>query len=123
MPSTETQTKRSWLSPFTAIAFVAVAITGLLMLFHVRVPGMTLLHELGGLLFVIVSVLHLRLNWRPLVACCRQRKGRVALCVGGATMVLFVFLGFAHDAGHRRHGRPFASPDCPGNASSMSRAR
>jgi hypothetical protein len=99
-----TTSSRIWLSPLAGLSFSVIGVTGSLMFLHVRFPGMTLLHEFGGLLFVIVAVLHLRLNWRPLLSCCRQRKGRIAICVGTAIMALFLLLGVGHEAGHRGHG-------------------
>ena len=100
---------RAWLSPLTGLAFLVIGVTGILMFFHVRLPGMTLLHELGGVLFVIVAALHLRLNWRPLLAHCRQRRGRIALGAGATLMALFLALGLGHEEEHRRHGGDAAS--------------
>ena len=97
---------RTWLSPLTGIAFFVVGITGIPMLFHVRLPGTTFLHELGGLLFVVVAVLHVKVNWRPLLACCRQRRGRIAIWTGAALTALLLVLGLGHDAGHEGRGGP-----------------
>jgi len=96
--------KRTWLSPLTALSFFVIGVTGILMFLHVRIPGMTLLHELGGVLFVIVAVLHLALNFKPLLSCCRQRNGRVALGVGAILMTVFLVLGLGHEEHHRREG-------------------
>jgi hypothetical protein len=95
---------RIWLSPLTGVTFLAIGTTGILMFFHVRLPGTTLLHELGGLLFVVVAVLHLRLNWRPLLSYCRQRRGRIALWAGAAITAVLLVLGLAHDSEHGGHG-------------------
>jgi hypothetical protein len=104
MQSTAASSPRAWLSPLTGLSFLVIGVTGILMFFHVRFPGMTLLHEFGGILFVIVAALHLRLNWRSLLAFCRQRKGRIALCVGTGVMAFFLVLGLGHEEGHRQHG-------------------
>jgi hypothetical protein len=97
--------QRAWLSPLTGISFVGVGLTGVLMFLHLRLPGMTMLHELGGLLFVIVGVWHLTLNWRALLAYCGQGQGRVALLVGTVLMVLFLALGIGHDSEHEQRGQ------------------
>jgi hypothetical protein len=97
---------RTWLSPLTGIAFLAIGLTGVLMFFHVRLPGMTFLHEIGGLLFVVVTVLHLRLNWRPLLSYFRQRRGRIALWTGTVLTAVLLILGLGHDSAHDRHGGP-----------------
>jgi hypothetical protein len=99
---------RTWLSPLTGVAFLAIGITGILMFFHVRLPGMTFLHEIGGLLFVVVAVIHLKLNWRPLLACCRHRRGRIALWTGTAIAAVLLVLGLGHDAAHGSHRGPRA---------------
>ncbi len=99
-------TSRTWLGPLTGLSFMAVGGTGVLMFCHVRLPGMTMLHELGGLLFVVVGVWHLMLNWRPFCRYCGQRKGITALVVGALLMTLFVGLGLGHDKEHGRHGPP-----------------
>ncbi len=101
-----TPSTRTWLSPLTGVAFLAIGSTGVLMFFHVRLPGTTFLHELGGLLFVVVAGLHLKLNWRPLLSYCRQRRGRIALWAGTTLTVLLLALGLGHDAGHGGHGGP-----------------
>ena len=79
--------ERSWVSPITALAFVVVAGTGLLMLLHVRLPGIKGLHEWMGVAFAVAGLLHVVLNWRPLLACLRRRSAAVAL---GAALVLCV---------------------------------
>lgn len=101
---------RAWLSPLTGLAFVVIGGTGILMFFHVRLPGITFLHELGGVLFVVATVLHLRLNWRPLLAYCRQRRGRISLVAGATAVALLLALGLGHEESHRRHGWGPASP-------------
>jgi hypothetical protein len=96
--------QRAWLSPLTGVSFVVVGLTGVLMFLHLRLPGMTMLHELGGLLFVIVGVWHLKLNWLAFLAYCGQGRGRVALVAGTVVMVLILALGIGHDGEHDQHG-------------------
>jgi hypothetical protein len=74
------------------------------MFFHLRLPGTTLLHEIGGLLFVIAAVIHLKLNWRPLLSYCRQRCGRIALWTSIALTAVLLVLGMQHDSAHKQHG-------------------
>ena len=65
---------------------------------------MTMLHEIGGILFVIVGAFHLKVNWKPLLSYCKQRTGRIALCVGTAVVVLVLVLGFGHEEYHHHRG-------------------
>ncbi len=99
-----TISSRPWLSPLTGLSFLVIGVTGILMFLHVRLPGTTVLHELGGILFVVVGGWHLKLNWRRLLAYCRQSRGRRALFLGAAIMALFLVLGLGHEADHRPHG-------------------
>jgi hypothetical protein len=91
-------------SPLTGLSFFVIGVTGILMFFHIRFPGMTKLHELGGLLFVIVAVMHLILNFRQFLQYFRQRTGRVALGIGMILMILFLAIGLAHEENHRPEG-------------------
>jgi hypothetical protein len=104
MQSTATTSSRAWLSPLSGLSFLVIGVTGILMFFHVRFPGMTMLHEFGGILFVIVAALHLKVNWRPLMFYCKQKKGRIALCAGTVIMAFFLILGLGHEEAHRQHG-------------------
>ncbi len=101
-------TTRSWLSPVTAVSFVVIAVTGVLLFVHLRLPGMTFLHEIAGLLFVVAGVVHLVLNWRSLLGYFRHRSARIALGVSLVATGLTLVAGFAHDEheGQRRHGPP-----------------
>jgi hypothetical protein len=108
MQSTDKTSQRSWLSPLTGLTFLAIGVTGILMFFHVRLPGTTQLHELGGLLFVVVGVWHLKLNWRAIVRYCSGRAGKLALVVG--TLVLATFLGLGIGHGQQRPSRGVCTP-------------
>jgi hypothetical protein len=98
--------ERSWVSPITALTFVVVAATGLLMLLHARLPGIKGLHEWMGVAFAVAGLLHLVLNWRPLLVCLRRRSAAVAL---GVVLVLCVAALLVPDGrdgpgGDRRRG-------------------
>jgi hypothetical protein len=102
----EDLTSRTLVSPLTGLSFLVIGVTGTLMLFHVRLPGMVILHELGGALFVVMAILHVKTNWRPLIACCGKRTGRIALGIGAAILGLFLLLGLGHEEHHRQRGEP-----------------
>jgi len=101
-----TRSARTWISPLTGLSFVTIGVTGTLMLFHVQLPGMVMLHELGGALFVVIAVLHLRANWRQLLFCCRQKAGRIALGIGATLLAFLLLLGLGHEQHHRQRGEP-----------------
>ena len=103
MPSRGSSSRRVWLSPLTALTFAVIGLTGVLMFFDLRLPGTTQLHELAGLLFVVLGGFHLQMNWRAFMSYCARRPARVALCVGGALMAGLLILGVAHEDHHRKH--------------------
>lgn len=100
------RSSRAWISSLTGLTFLVIGVTGTLMLFHVQLPGMVMLHELGGALFVVVAVLHLKANWRQLLFCCRQKSGRIALGIGVAILAFLLLLGLDHEQHHRQRGEP-----------------
>ena len=57
---------RSFITPLITIIFLVVALTGLLMFFHVFDGYTEVVHEILGLFFVVFSVLHVILNWKAL---------------------------------------------------------
>jgi hypothetical protein len=107
MPSSNS---RVWLSPLTAIMFVAIGLTGVLMFFHVRSGAINVLHELAGLLFVIVGVLHLIVNWKTFCCYLKRRTAWITLGVGLAICVALLALGAGHEG---RHGHAGAPPQAP----------
>jgi len=57
---------RNYITPFITLVFLVVAISGLLMLFHLFDGYTEVVHELLGAGFVIVAVFHILVNWKPL---------------------------------------------------------
>ena len=96
--------KRTWISPFVAVSFIVLAITGILMLLHVKGGGIASLHEWIGVFFVITGVLHLILNWSALLSCFRSKQSAVAVIAVLVISSLFLFGGIFGDEG--RHGFP-----------------
>lgn len=58
--------RKSWLSPLTGMTFLLVGGTGVLMLFelHHSLPGMKMMHEWLGVLFVLAGLLHFCMHLR-----------------------------------------------------------
>ena len=55
---------RKWATPITIGSFVIVAVTGVLMFFHLEIGLVKLAHEWLSWLFVVGSVAHIAVNWR-----------------------------------------------------------
>lgn len=103
---------RVWLSPLTTITFLAIGITGVLMFFHVRSGAINVLHEMAGLLFVVVGVTHVVVNWKALLGYLRQRTAQITLAVGLVLCVALLVLGAGHEERRERpEGAPIAHVD------------
>lgn len=94
--------QKKWLSPLVGVFFVAVGLSGTLMLFHVRVSGMRALHEWIGLAFVIVTSVHVLLNWQAVICYCKTRAGLISIVIGILLCALFLLGG----SGQGEHHRP-----------------
>ena len=70
---------RAWISPATSISFLVVAITGVMLAFHMKSRGVKLIHEWIGYTFILAGVVHLLLNWKAFKSYFRQRSAIVAL--------------------------------------------
>lgn len=56
---------RTWAGPLTIGSFAVVAVTGILMFFHLNSGLMKLAHEWLGWLLVVAVIAHVTINWRP----------------------------------------------------------
>ncbi len=97
---------RSWVSPVTAISFIVLAVTGMFMFFHVRIPGFHVLHEMMGILFCIVGIYHVILNWRVLLNYVRTRAGIAAVAITTILGILLFMGGADHEREEGMRGGP-----------------
>lgn len=97
--------QRQWVTPLTIGAFVLMAVTGVLMFFHLDRGLNKLAHEWLGWIMVVGVVLHSVVNWGALVRHFRQTTGRVLIGV------FVLVLGLSFFAGAGQGGEPpFAAP-------------
>jgi hypothetical protein len=99
---------RHWLSPLTMVFFIAIVFTGTLMWLHFKVPGVTLLHEIAGLLFTTVGIVHLVLNWRVLCAYFRRQTAWITVLAGILLCAVLAVVSLA--GGGEREGAHRSSP-------------
>lgn len=79
---------RSWATPLVIAAFGLMAVTGMLMFFHVQ-PGLSkAVHEWAGWVFLVGAGAHLALNWRAFTLYLRRPAARAILAAGGAALGL-----------------------------------
>lgn len=95
---------KTWVSPLLAVFFGFLAISGLLMLFHLKIPGVHRLHELFGILFVIAAIFHLTLNWNVLTAYFRNNKAALSI---GVAIVLAILALFISSGAPRHDGNQY----------------
>ena len=93
------------MSPVTAIAFTAVAITGVMMLCGVH-RYVKPLHEWMGLAMAIAGCIHLVLNWRALLSYFDRRSAQVAAGLTVLLCLLLLIAGSHGGPGDGHHGPP-----------------
>lgn len=74
---------------FTATMFIVMAITGILMFFHILDRYTKNLHEILGLAFVVAVIFHVIFNWKGMKSYFTKKVFAVA-----SILVLAVALGF-----------------------------
>lgn len=94
---------RKIINPMLIVSGILTMVTGLLMLFHFQSHPVVVVHELMGIGLVAVTLVHLALNWRPMIGSL-GRRGRwvVALIVTG-TAAIMIISGVTDPAGHINH--------------------
>lgn len=99
--------QRTWVSPIVVLSFAVVGISGVLMLLHVRVPGMKGIHEWMGVVLFTAGMVHLLINWKPFWGYLRNRSAIAAIVAVAALFLILLFGAGGEDA---RHGRPPMGP-------------
>lgn len=59
----KTSSKREWATSFTTLLFLVISLTGVFLFFHVLTDFSKLMHEILGLAFIAVALLHVVFNW------------------------------------------------------------
>lgn len=92
------------LSPFLLTVFAAVAVTGVLLFFHIKNGPIVVIHEWLGMAFVIAGVLHIVLNFRQFLSYCKLARAWIGIVLALVLVGLFALAGLNHHGGP--HGRP-----------------
>lgn len=101
--------KKSWISPFLACSFLIIAVSGILMFFHVKTGALKILHEWIGLFFVMAAVLHIMLNWKVFLSYLMDRRAAVSIIAALSISLLLMVTGILSNGGHdsnRGHQNP-----------------
>ena len=97
--------ERKWVTPLVGGSFLLIAVTGILMFFHVDTGLNKAAHEWLGLLMVVAVVLHIVLNFKGFKNSFDTFSGRV---INGIFIVLLA-LSFL-SLGGAKHEKPFVLP-------------
>ena len=81
---------RSFISPLITIIFLVVALSGLLLFFHIFDGYTEVVHEILGVIFVVFSVLHVILNWKALKIHFKKRVFILSTIVVAVISILLV---------------------------------
>lgn len=81
---------RSFITPLITIIFLVVALSGLLMFFHIFDGYTEVAHEILGVIFVVFSVLHVILNWKALKIHFKKRVFILSTIVVAVISILLV---------------------------------
>ncbi len=92
------------LSPFLLTVFAAVAVTGVLLFFHIKNGLIVVVHEWLGMVFVIAGAVHVILNFRQFLAYCKLTRAWIGV------VLALVLIGFFAVAGLNHHGGPHGRP-------------
>lgn len=85
---------RSIASPLTIASFIVVATTGLCLFFGYRGGLVDPIHEIASLLFVLGCVLHIVVNWKPVVLHIKRPLGAI---LTGVFLLITVIAVVPHD--------------------------
>jgi hypothetical protein len=120
-------THRRWLTPLLTGSFVLLAVTGVLLFFHLSSPLARASHEWPSWIFLVAAILHLVLNARPLLAALRPHLARATVAAFALVALAAIFTGGEHSGpggAGRHHGPPGASesPESATAVEALSRA-
>jgi hypothetical protein len=91
-----------WVSPLVTVSFVTIAVTGILLFFHIKNGAIEFLHEWAGWVFIAAGLVHLFLHWRAILGYLRLRRGQVSAILGLAVLVTLLAIGLGRK--QERHG-------------------
>jgi hypothetical protein len=95
------------------VLFAAIAVTGVLMFYHVKNGSVVIIHEWLGMLFAAAGLVHVIINFRQLAAYFKTKQCVVAVAIALGLVALFAAAGPFHPEGPHGHRGPQAA-EAPG---------
>lgn len=102
-------THKQWLSPFTAVTFIAVSVSGIFLLFNLKSDGIHQIHEWGGILFLLAGLLHMAMNWRSLLSYFSKKKAVLGAAAGVVCIAVLIALFPLSNHGGKNHGKRYGA--------------
>jgi hypothetical protein len=106
MYMSELKNNRGWICALVAVTFAALAISGLMMLLHIKLSlDLKLAHIVTGIVFVAAGAAHLALNWKTFASHFTNRPAIITTVAAAAVIVALLFIGGPAGAGPHRNGQ------------------
>lgn len=86
-------TIRSLATPLTSISFLVIGIGGILLYFHFLENYVREMHEIFGLVFVVVSLFHILLNWKSMKNHFNKKTFRISFILIAIIVAGFIYSG------------------------------
>ena len=97
--------KKPWISPFVAITYLVVAVTGLMMMFHFKNGTIFNLHQWLGIFCLVATIFHLANNWRVFTAYFQNKKWFAPVIAAIILALVFGLVGLNSSDGRKGAGR------------------
>lgn len=81
---------KTGITSLTALVFMVVGTTGILLYFHLIETHIKALHEILGLFFVCVALLHLYSHWKPMQRHMRNKQFLLYSILIGIVSIFFI---------------------------------
>jgi hypothetical protein len=92
--------RKSIISPFITIGFLAISITGILLFFHIKNGMIMTIHQWFGWAFIVGGLIHLLLHFKTLLSHLKTVRGLLSV---GLSLVLLIAMAMI-GVNHRGHG-------------------
>ena len=75
-------------------------------MFHIGFDGMKSIHEWGGVIFVIIGIIHLTLNWRIFTKYFQSKKAMLGIVTGVVILLVTMLISpqGKDGGGYKRNG-------------------
>lgn len=96
---------RKYATPLCIGAFILIGLSGSMMFFGVKNGQLIHMHEIVGICFVVIAILHLVRNWKPFGILLRQKSAPWIIGVIAVCGLVIIGSSFSGEAGGGR-GNP-----------------